>query len=389
MSEKICIENVKIRRDYEKKLGDLKGYSESTVRAKVDEVARYDEFLNGKDFRRLNEEIAVKYKNHLKGLRRKGNLIKLKTINGKLISIIELYEWLRKQPGYRRRVKESAIPYFKLSKKERNSIASQVNLEEHPNLNQVITLVNSITRNEEVDKRDRALFSFILMTGIRVKSLSMLRLKDLDVDRLIITINPLEGVDAKFGKATKPVIVPLDDELLKHFLSWVDYLINVKGFSPESPLFPMTVVEQKEGSISFVALNVKDDFWKSTGAINKMFKDRSSAAGLPYFKPHSYRRALFQIFMGLNPTMEELCALSQNLGHNCLLTTILYYGQMDANKRSGILSKERIQELVSKSSENEDEKWKANMDNNVSEILKMMIKKEKESELKNKSNNIM
>ena len=172
----------------------------------------------------------------------------------------------------------------------------------------------------------------------------------------------------------------MDDELLKHFLSWVDYLINVKGFSPESPLFPMTDVEQKEGSISFVALNVKDDFWKSTGSINKMFKDRSKAASLPYFKPHSYRRALFQIFMSLNPTMEELCALSQNLGHNTLLTTILYYGQMDANKRSSILSKERILELVSKSSENKDEKWKAEMEKNVSKILKLMREKDDDSE---------
>ena len=374
------MDNIIIIQVYEKYIGDIIGDCERTVRERVKEVAIFDEFLEGKDFRSLTKDIAIKYKIHLKGLKRNGIPHQLKTINVKLRYITAFYKWLQGEPGYKNRVSESAISCFRLSKIERNSIASQVNLEEHSNLKQVITLVKSIKGNEEVDRRDRALFSFILMTGIRVKSLSMLRLKDLDVDRLIITINPLEGVDAKFGKATKPVIVPLDDELLKHFLSWVDYLINVKGFSPESPLFPMTDVKQMESSISFAAINVREDFWSSTGAINKIFKDRSSAAGLPYFKPHSYRRSLFQIFMGLNPTMEELCALSQNLGHNCLLTTILYYGQMDANKRSGILSKERIQELVSKSSENEDEKWKANMDNNVSEILKLVREKDDESE---------
>ena len=65
------------------------------VRIKVDDVARFDEFLEGKDFKKLNEDIAVKYKNHLKNFERNGSNLLLRTINGKLLSVIEFYIWLK------------------------------------------------------------------------------------------------------------------------------------------------------------------------------------------------------------------------------------------------------------------------------------------------------
>lgn len=363
------INNVKIRREYERILGDVKGYSKRTVRTKLDDVAKFDEFLNGKDFRKLNEDLAIKFKNYLKGLKRNGKTLQLKTVHGKLLSVIEFYEWLLKQPGYKRKVKESAFQCFSLSRKEKNSIATQINLIESPNLDQIIELVDSITGDTEVDKRDRGLFSLTLLTGIRVKSLTMLRLKHFDRKRLILLLNPLKGVDTKFGETMNPVIVPLDVSLLDQFIEWFDYLQNVKCFSPDDPLFPQTDVKQLEGSLSYHAISVKNEFWKSTGAINKIFKDRSKAAGLPYFTPHSYRHALVHIFVSLNPTMEEIIALSQNLGHKSLLTTILNYGRIDVNKRTEILSVENLNGIITRSSAGINDSSNQKTENILQKIL--------------------
>ena len=381
MDKKNNIDNVNIRRRYERILGDLEGYAKSTVRTKVDDVGKFDEFLEGKDFRKLNEDMAIKYKNHLKGLMSTEKPIQLKTVHGKLLSVIEFYNWLRKQPGYKRRVKESAIQCFRLSRKETNSIATQINLIETPNLDQILELVDSIKGDTEVGMRDKGIFSLTLLTGIRVKSLTMLRLKDFDRKRLILTLNPLDDVDTKFGETMNPVIVPLDDNLLNQFIYWFDYLQKVKGFTPENPLFPKTEVKQMEGSLSYTATTVTNKFWKSPTAVNKIFKDRIKAAGLSHFTPHSLRHALVQIFISLNPTEVEKLALSQNLGHKSPVTTYGQYAKYDVNKRSEILSKENLQNIINRSSWNINDALEQkidlmNMDLNqkYEEILKHLLK---------------
>ena len=106
MSNKYCIENVEIIRKYFIHLGKGIGYKRSTTDSKIRDVIEYDRFLDGLDFRRLTELIAINYQNLLRERKWQGKEVSLKTIGQKLDAIMEFYNWVRLQPGYKSKVHE-------------------------------------------------------------------------------------------------------------------------------------------------------------------------------------------------------------------------------------------------------------------------------------------
>ena len=59
--------------------------------------------------------------------------------------------------------------------------------------------------------------------------------------------------------------------------------------------------------------------------------------GLPYFNPHSFRDALVHLGMNDRLTPEQMKAISQNLGHEKLLTTVLNYGEVAYQRQGEII----------------------------------------------------
>lgn len=57
-------------------------------------------------------------------------------------------------------------------------------------------------------------------------------------------------------------------------------------------------------------------------------------AGLPYYRPHSFRDTLVQYGERHAPTIEHFKAWSQNLGHDHISTTLTSYGSMSPYRRS-------------------------------------------------------
>jgi hypothetical protein len=66
-----------------------------------------------------------------------------------------------------------------------------------------------------------------------------------------------------------------------------------------------------------------------------MFKN----AGMPNFNPHSFRKCVFAKAIKQNIYSGELLALSKNLGHKSLDTTIQHYGIQDENWQKKQLEK--------------------------------------------------
>jgi hypothetical protein len=58
---------------------------------------------------------------------------------------------------------------------------------------------------------------------------------------------------------------------------------------------------------------------------------------LPYFNPHSFRKALAQLGEKLCRTPEQFKAWSQNLGHEKVLTTFSSYGEAAAGRQRDII----------------------------------------------------
>ena len=77
--------------------------------------------------------------------------------------------------------------------------------------------------------------------------------------------------------------------------------------------------------------------WSNATPIRRIFRAAFTAAGLPYFNPHSIRNTLVQLGQTICKTPEEYKAWSQNLGHEEVLTTFCSYGQVASSRQAEII----------------------------------------------------
>lgn len=77
--------------------------------------------------------------------------------------------------------------------------------------------------------------------------------------------------------------------------------------------------------------------WSTATPIRTIFKNAFTAAGLPYYNPHSFRNTLVQLGEQVCKTPEQFKAWSQNLGHEKVLTTFFSYGEVAGQRQGEII----------------------------------------------------
>jgi len=87
----------------------------------------------------------------------------------------------------------------------------------------------------------------------------------------------------------------------------------------------------------FEAVGLDRKGWSNTTPIRAIFKDAFTAAGLPYFNPHSFRKTLGRFGERACETPEAFKAWSQNLGHENVLTTFASYGQVATARQAELI----------------------------------------------------
>jgi len=86
----------------------------------------------------------------------------------------------------------------------------------------------------------------------------------------------------------------------------------------------------------FEAAGLARKNWSNTGPVRAIFRKAFTAAGLPYFNPHSFRNTLALYGQTRRRTFEEL-AWSQNLGHEQVMTTLTSYGTVPQGRQAAIM----------------------------------------------------
>lgn len=378
MRLKTKLKNAKIKQSYIIYLREAIGLSIKTVHIKERIIAEFERFIKGRDFAIFNNAIAKRYKEYLNNYERSGKHLTKKTVLNKLTTIRDFYKWLIDQTGYKRRIHKSHIDFLKLDLGTMNSIRTSQQYQKIPDLEYVTKLANSIEINNDVDLRDKALLAFALLSGLRADSMTSVKIEDFDVEKLTVTLNPLKGSKTKFSKAFVVRLLVFDEKLLTPIIKWYSYLIKSKKYGPLDPLFPMTDMKNLPGTNTLSSFNVKPEFWKLPGSINKIFKDRSEKAGLPYYQPHLFRGLHSTLALGMARGTRELIAISRNLGHDSIKTTIGFYDYMDINTQLMILSKIDFNKRNIESTEDEISEMK--------EMMKEMMKDMKELKEANKKN---
>jgi integrase len=359
----VNIKNERIKRQFFKWLKEANGCCNSTVNSMEKAILIYEDFTERADIATFNSRKAIEFKEWLKKRKVKSKTLSLNTYCTYLRYLRKFFLWLSWQPGYKSRITVDTVDYLKpLEKEER--VATQYIPRNFPLREYVIKLTGSINAETEIDKRDRAMISFALLSGMRDKAIVTLPLGCLDENDLSIDQNPKLGVDTKFSKHIPTTIFKFDDKLLGYVAEWVK-LLKSKGYGSQDPLFPRAKTDKGKDDLSFeVASEVEPVFWQGTGRIREIFKNRAKEAGLPYFPPHTFRHSAVALALKSCKNGEEIKAISQNFGHEYVATTLRSYANFHPQRLAEII---KNMDFSGKPRETLEEK--------VEEILKR-IKKE-------------
>lgn len=328
--------NERIKRRYFTYMKEAKRQSEDSVDNAAAAIARFEAYTGLRDFKAFRVEQAVGFKRHLARQpgQASGKLLSKATLSATLAHLKRFFFWLADQEGFRGRIKYSDADYFNLSEKEAR-IATAKRPRPAPTFEQLHHALNAMPAGTELQRRDRAVFAFTMLTGARDSATASFKLKHIDVAKGAVFQDARE-VKTKFSKTFTTYFFPVGGDALAVLADWVTHLRTVRLWGEEQPLFPAT--EMRLGpSGQFVAAGVKPDHWGSADPIRAIFKSAFAGAGLPYFNPHSVRNALVRLGQMHCKGPEEFKAWSQNLGHEGVMTTFTSYGTVSLERQAEIL----------------------------------------------------
>ncbi|OIQ79603.1 tyrosine recombinase XerC [mine drainage metagenome] len=329
-------ENERIKRKYFAYLKEAMRNSEPTVDAAAKALARFESHTKHKDFKAFHFEQAIAFKKHLaeqKG-QQSGEKLSKATLHATLTQLKRFFQWLAWQSGYKSRFQYSDAEYFNLSDKD-TRIATAQREQKAPTLEQVKHVINSMPTVTDIERRNRALIAFTLLTGARDSAIASIKLKHVDLIAGYVNQDARE-VKTKFSKTFDTFFFPVGEEIREIVLEWMLYLREEKLWGNDDPLFPATRIALGI-SRQFEVNGLERAHWSTASPIRTIFRDAFVSAGLPYFNPHSFRNTLVQLGQDVCKSPEQFKAWSQNLGHEKVLTTFLSYGEVACLRQGEII----------------------------------------------------
>jgi integrase len=333
---KHCPANERIKREYLIYLKEAQRYSEPSIDGVAAAIARFEQSTGHKDCKRFHIQQAVAFKKKLANLPRAGTgkPIALATQRAILKNLRSFFVWLAGQPGYKSRFTYSDADYFNLSEKD-NRVAQAHTKRPNPSLEQAQHAIRSMPCATVVERRDRALMAFTLMTGCRDGATVSLKLQHIDLRNGCVTLDARE-VDTKNSKSFTTYFMPVGDDIRAMFDAWVASLIQDHNWGPSDPLFPAPLMGH-DPLHGFRVAGIKREHWTTTNAVRRIFQVAFEQANLPPFHPHSFRHTLAQLGEQICKSPEEFKAWSQNIGHEHVMTTFTSYGKVSTPRQAEII----------------------------------------------------
>ncbi len=328
--------NERVKRQYFKFLKEAKGQNDSTIDGVAMALTKFEKYNQRKDFSAFHFEQAVAFKKYLaKQLNDKtGKPLAKATINSTLNHLKVFFQWLCLQVGYKSKLHYSDMEYFNLS--DNDVRVAQTRREKRvPTIEQVEHVVDHMPSSSPVEKRNRALIAFTLLTGARDSAIASFKIKHVDlIDRSVYQDG--REVKTKFSKTFRTNFFPVGGVFNDIFIEWVNYLKIELLFGEDAPLFPKTKLTQNKKR-EFKTDGLLKEHWSNASPIRKIFKTSFESAGLEYYNPHSFRDTIGRLGEKICQSPEQFKAWSQNLGHESVMTTFNSYGEVPQHRQADIL----------------------------------------------------
>jgi integrase/recombinase XerD len=329
-------ENERVKHRYLAYLKEVKGRDSTSIDAAASAIERFEQYVKGRDFRSFHIEQARGFKAFLMATTnaRTGKPLSASTIHTTLAALKAFFVWLADQSGYASRIKYADTEYFN-APDNLARIATARRFKICPTLAQIRAMLDATPTDREIDKRNRALIAFAILSGARDRAIISFRLKHIDIERRMIEQDPRE-VHTKRAKTFTTWFFPVGDDIRQVVVDWVTYLRQEKGFGPDEPLFPRTRVVNGD-DLQFRAISIDRGPWANANPVREIFREACARASLPYFNPHLFRDTLVQLAYDLKLDAEAFKAWSQNLGHESCLTTFSSYGTLPPGRQAEIM----------------------------------------------------
>jgi len=327
-----------MKRKYFTFMKEAKRHSEASIDCIAKAIIRFEQYNKFKDFKAFHFNQAVAFKNNLltQTSLKTGDKLSKSTINGTCNHLKAFFQWLAEQTGYKSRFNYRDADYFNLSEKD-TRIAGAKRKKPVATLEQITHVLENMPSDTDIEKRNRALMAFTLLTGARDTAITSFKIKHVDLVNGSVFQDARE-VKTKFGKTFTTYFFPVGELPIQILTEWIGHLKTELLFSHDDPLFPKTKVANTKDK-KFSACGVLKEHWSTANPIRELFKRAFKAAGLQYFNPHSFRDTLVRIGEQLCQSPEEFKAWSQNLGHAGVLTTLYSYGDVPDYRQAELIKK--------------------------------------------------
>lgn len=328
--------NERIKHRYFEFLQHAKRQSVASIDAAAEALDRFETFTKRQDFAKFHIEQATAFKLQLAKQvnQRTGKTLSKATQLHTLSALKAFFFWLADQQGFKSRIGYSDADYFNMSLKDM-AVAKVDRDVQGPTIEQVRHVLSKMPFETDIEKRDRAMIAFTLMTAARDNAIASLRMKHISLSDGLV-VQDARDVRTKASKTITTVFVNVGDEVKAIFVEWVEFLINERKWGLDDPLFPATRVTVGANR-RFEASGLDRKCWSSAAPIRSAFRVAFEAAGLPYFNPHSFRHTLARLGAEICSTPEEYKAWSMNLGHEKVLTTLTSYGSIEPRRQAEII----------------------------------------------------
>jgi integrase len=328
--------NERIKREYFHYLKEAKRRGEASIDGAAKALRRFEDETRQRDFKRFHREQAVAFKTTLadQTSAKSADRLSWSTIQSTVRELRVFFIWLAGQPGYKTKIRYDDADYFNLSEKEL-SVSRAKREKRVPTLEQMHHVLASMPYRTDLEMRNRALIAFAVLTGARADALASFKLKHVNLARGAV-VQDARDVRTKFSKSFTTWFFPVGGEALAIVTDWVGRLRRDKQWGDDDPLFPATQNGLGPDG-GFVAVGLSRNGWNTTQPIRDAFKDGCTAAGIPYFNPHSVRDMLAQLGERVCRSAEDFKAWSQNLGHSDVLTTLTSYGMVPDHRQGELI----------------------------------------------------
>ena len=333
---KYCSENERVKRDYAFYLEAANGKQSATIDAALRAIERFELSTNRKPFRKFHVEQARSFRARLvEEVGANDKLLSAATIASTLKHLRNFFLWLSREPGFRSAINANDANYFTPPEQDMR-IASARREKPVPTLEEIKHVLELMPADSAIERRNRALISFAIMTGARDGALASFRLKHLDM-RAQTVFHDGREVNTKGRKTFTSTFFPIGPEPAAIVADYISMLTGEFGFGPDDPLFPATRIGHGNDR-GFRADGLSREPWRTAAPIRQIFRAAFAAAALPYAKPHSFRDTLARLGERLCRTPEEWKAWSQNLGHESEATTFVGYGHVPTHRQTEIMT---------------------------------------------------